>query len=84
MYMNKSIITRDGWHVTNRGFRYYVEDGRIIYGIVDLDDGSELRVYQYKVLRTKRGDVVDYKRVTPIARYSNLVRYVWIPSTGGK
>lgn len=80
--MNKSIITREGWHVTNRGFRYYVGDGRIIYGIVDLSDGTELCIYQYKVRRTKSGEVIDYKRVTPIARYYNLTRYVWIPSIG--
>ena len=77
--MNKSIITRDGWHVTHDGFRYYVEGGRIIYGIADLDDGSELRMYQYKVRRTKSGEVFDYKRVTPLARYCNLTRYVWRP-----
>ena len=78
--MNKSIITREGWHVTHDGFRYYVEGGRIIYGIVDLDDGSELRLYQYKIRRTKSGEVFDYKRVMPLARYCNLKRYVWSPS----
>lgn len=82
--MNKSIITREGWHITHGGFRYYVEDGRIIYGIADLDDGSELRMYQYKVRKTKSGKVFDYKRVTPLARYYNLTRYVWSPSIGGK
>lgn len=80
--MNKSIITREGWHVTRDGFRYYVKDGRIIYGVVELDDGSELRVYQYEV-RRKSGKVFDYKRVTPLARYYNLTRYVWSPSIGG-
>lgn len=80
--MNKSIITREGWHVTRDGFRYYVKDGRIIYGVVELDDGSELRVYQYEV-RRKIGKVFDYKRVTPLARYYNLTRYVWSPSIGG-
>lgn len=82
--MNKSIITREGWHTTQDGFRYYVECGRIIYGIVDLDDGSELRMYQYKVRRTKSGKVIDYKRIVPLARYYNLKRYVWSPSIGGK
>lgn len=82
--MNKSIITREGWHVTRDGFRYYVEGGRIIYGIVDFDDGSEIRVYQYKVRRTKSGKVIDYKRITPLARYNNLNRYVWSQSIGGK
>lgn len=82
--MNKSIITREGWHVTHDGFRYYVGGGRIIYGIINLDDGSELRMYQYKVRRTKSGKVFDYKRVTPLARYYNLARYVWSPSIGGK
>ena len=82
--MNKSIITRDGWHVTRDGFRYYIEGRRIIYGIVNLDDGSELRMYQYKVCRTKSGEVSGYKRVTPLARYYNLKRYVWSPSIGGK
>lgn len=82
--MNKSIITREGWHVTHDGFRYYIEGGKIIYGIVNLDDGSELRMYQYKVRRTKNGDLFDYKRVTPLARYYNLNRYVWSPSIGGK
>ena len=81
--MNKSVITREGWHVTRDGFRYYVEDGRIIYGIVDLGDGSELRTYQYKVRRTKSGEVIDYERITPLARYYNLDRYVWSPSIGG-
>ena len=82
--MNKSIITREGWHVTRDGLRYYVEDDRIIYGFVDLDDGSVLRMYQYKVRRTKSGKVVDYERIMPLARYSNLTRYVWRPSIGGK
>ena len=82
--MNKSIITREGWHVTRDGFRYYVEGDRIIYGIVDLGDGSELRIYQYKVRRTKSGKVFDYKRIMPLARYYNLTRYVWSPSMGGK
>ena len=82
--MNKSIITREGWHVTRDGVRYYVEGGRIIYAIVDLDDGSELRVYQYKVCRTNSGEDFDYERVTPLARYYNLKRYVWSPSIGGK
>ena len=82
--MNKSIITRDGWHVTHDGFRYYIECGRIIYGIADLDDGSELLMYQFKVRRTKRGEVIDYERITPLARYYNLTRYVWSPSIGGK
>ena len=77
--MDKSIITREGWHVTHGGFRYYVEGGRILYGIINLDDGSELRMYQYKVRRTKSGKVFDYKRVTPLARYYNLTRYVWRP-----
>ena len=77
--MNKSIITREGWHATRDGFRYYVEDDRIIYGIADLDDGSELRMYQYKVRRTKSGEVFEYERVTPLARYCNLTRYVWRP-----
>ena len=77
--MNKSIITREGWHVTNDGFRYYVEGGRIIYGIVALDDGSELRMYQYKVCRTNSGEVSVLKRVTPLARYYNLKRYGWSP-----
>ena len=81
--MNKSIISREGWHVTQNGFRYYVEDGKIIYGIAELNDGSELRMYQYKVQRTKSGKVFDYKRVTPLARYYNLTRYVWSPSIGG-
>lgn len=81
--MNKSIITREGWHVTHDGFRYYVECGRIIYGIVNLDDGSELRMFQYKVRRTKSGRVFDYKRVRPLARYYNLTRYVWSPLIGG-
>lgn len=81
--MNKSIITREGWHVTHDGFRYYVEGGRIIYGIINLDDGSELRMYQYKVCR-KSMHVTFYVRVTPLARYYNLTRYVWRPSIGGK
>lgn len=81
--MNKSIITREGWHTTNDGFRYYIKGGRIIYGIADLDDGSELRMYQYKVCRTNSGDGFAYKRVTPLARYYNLTRYVWSPSIGG-
>lgn len=81
--MNKSIINREGWHVTHDGFRYYVEGGRIIYGIVELDDGSELRMYQYKILRTKSGEVFDCKRVMPLARYYNLTRYGWRPSIGG-
>lgn len=82
--MNKSIIARDGWHVTHDGFRYYVEGGRIIYGIADIDDGSELRMYQYKVRRMHSGNIIDYKRVMPLARYYNLTRYVWSPSIGGK
>lgn len=82
--MNKSIITREGWHSTHDGFRYYIEGGRIMYGIVTLDDGSELRVCQYKVRRTKSGKVFDYKRITPLARYNNINRYVWSPSIGGK
>ena len=82
--MNKSIITREGWHVTHDGFRYYVDGGRIIYGIADLDDGTELLMYQYKVRRTNSGEVFDYERVTPLARYYNLNRYVWSPSVGGK
>ena len=82
--MNKSIITREGWHTTHDGFRYYIKGGRIIYGIVELDDGSELRMYQYKVRHTNSGEVFDYKRVTPLARYYNLIRYVWSPSIGGK
>lgn len=82
--MNKSIITRDGWHVTHDGFRYYVECGRIIYGIAVHDDGSELLMYQYKVRRTKSGKVFDYKRVMPLARYYNLTRYVWRSSIGGE
>ena len=77
--MNKSIIDREGWHVTHDGFRYYIKGGRIIYGIVNLDDGSEVRLFQYKVRRTKSGKVFDYKRVTPLARYYNLTRYVWSP-----
>ncbi len=81
--MNKSIITREGWHVTHGGFRYYVEGGRIIYGIINLDDGSELRLYQYKVGR-KSGHVTLHVRVTPLARYYNLTRYVWRPSIGGE
>lgn len=81
--MNKSIITREGWHVTHDGFRYYVEGGRIIYGIINLDDGSELRMYQYKVGRKSRHDTF-YVRVKPLARYYNLTRYVWSPSIGGK
>ena len=82
--MNKSIITREGWHVTRDGFRYYVEDDRIIYGTVNLDDGTDIRMYQYKVRRTKSGKVIDCKRITPLARYYNLTRYVWSPSIGGK
>ena len=82
--MNKSIITREGWHVTHDGFRYYVDGGRIIYGIADLDDGTELLMYQYKVRRTNSGEVFDYESVTPLARYYNLNRYVWSPSVGGK
>ena len=82
--MNKSIITREGWHVTHDGFRYYVEGGRIIYGIADLDDGSELRMYQYKACRANSGDLFHFKRVTPLARYYNLTRYFWRPSIGGK
>lgn len=81
--MNKSIITREGWHVTHDGFRYYVEGGRIIYGLVNLDDGSELMLYQYKVGRKSR-HVTFYVRVKPLARYYNLTRYVWRPLTGGK
>lgn len=81
--MNKSIINREGWHITHDGFRYYVEDGRIIYGLVNLDDGSELRLYQYKVGR-KSKHVTFYVRVKPLARYNNLTRYVWRPSTGGE
>lgn len=81
--MNKSIITREGWHVTNKGFRYYVEGGRIMYGIVNLDDGSEHRMYQYKVGRKSR-HVIFYERVTPLARYYNLNRFVWRPSIGGE
>ena len=77
--MNKSIITREGWHVTRDGFRYYVKGGRIIYGIVDTDDGAGVRMFQYKVRRTKSGKVFDYKRITPIARYYNVTRYVWSP-----
>lgn len=77
--MNKSII-RDGWHVTHDGFRYYVEGGRIIYGIINLDDGSEHRVYQYKACRTKSGKVFGFERVTPLARYYNLIRYGWCTS----
>ena len=80
--MNKSIITRDGWHVTHDGFRYYVEGGRIMYGIIDLDDGSELRLYQYKVGRKSR-HVTFHVRVTPLARYYNLKRYSWSPLIGG-
>lgn len=82
--MNKSIINREGWHVTHDGFRYYVKGGRIIYGIVELDDGSEIRMYQYKILRTKSGEVFDCKRVMPLARYCNLTRYGWRPSIGGE
>lgn len=82
--MNKSIINREGWHVTHDGFRYYVEGGRIIYGIVELDDGSEIRMYQYKILRKQSGEVFDCKRVTPLARYYNLTRYGWCPSIGGE
>ena len=81
--MNKSIITREGWHTTQDGFRYYVKCGRIIYGIAVLDDGSELRVYQYKVCR-KSEHVTFYVRVKPLARYYNLNRYIWRPSIGGE
>ena len=82
--MNKSNITREGWHVTHQGFRYYVEDGRIIYGIANFDDGTELRMYQYKVRYSKSGEVFDYKRITPLATYGNIKRYVWRSSTGGE
>lgn len=82
--MNKSIINREGWHTTRDGFRYYIKGGRIIYGIADLDDGSELLMYQYKVCRTNSGEVFDYKRVTPLARYYNLKRFGWSPLIGGK
>ena len=82
--MNNSMMKRDGWHTTHDGFRYYIKGGRIIYGISDLDYGSELRMYQYKVRRTNSGEVFEYERVTPLARYYNLTRYVWSPSVGGK
>lgn len=74
--MNKSIITREGWHVTRAGFRYYVEGGRIIYGIASLYDGSEVKVFPFKV-RCDRGIIIGYEQIEPLARYYNLTRYVW-------
>jgi hypothetical protein len=74
--MNKSIITREGWHITRDGFRYYVEGGRIIYGIATLYDGTEVKVFPFKVQKD-RGLIIGYDRVEPLARYYNLTRYDW-------
>lgn len=75
--MNKSIITREGWHTTQDGFRYYVENGRIVKGIGTFYDGSERTLYPFKEVRGKSGNIIGYDRVEPLARYYNLTRYVW-------
>lgn len=74
--MNKSIINREGWHTTQHGFRYYVEGGRIIYGVAGQYNGTDIKLFPYKVKRNS-GNVTFYERVEPLARYSNLTRYVW-------
>lgn len=74
--MNKSIITREGWHTTNHGFRYYIENGRILYGVASRYNGQDVTVYPHKVI-AKNGTVYGYERVEPLARYYNLTRYVW-------
>lgn len=74
--MNKSIINREGWHTTQHGFRYYVEGGKIIYGLARRYNGTDIKLFPYKVKR-KSGDVTFYERVEPLARYYNLTRYVW-------
>ena len=76
--MNKSIITREGWHVTRDGFRYYVEGGKIIYGLARRYNGKDIKLFPYKVKRKSRY-VTIYERVEPLARYCNLTRYVWRP-----
>lgn len=75
--MNKSIINREGWHTTRHGFRYYVEGGKIIYGLARRYDGSDIKMFQYKVVLGNFGRVIGYKRIKPLARYYNLTRYVW-------
>lgn len=75
--MNKSIITREGWHTTNHGFRYYIENGRILYGVASRYDGEDVTLYPHKVIQNKQGCVFGYERVEPLARYYNLTRYVW-------
>lgn len=74
--MNKSIINREGWHTTRHGFRYYVEGGKIIYGLAGRYNGTDIKLFPYKVKR-KSGHVTFYERVEPLARYYNLTRYVW-------
>lgn len=74
--MNKSIINREGWHTTQHGFRYYVEGGKIIYGLAERYNGMEIKLFPYKVKRKSR-HVTIYERVEPLARYYNLTRYVW-------
>lgn len=75
--MNKSIITREGWHTTHDGFRYLVEDGRIIRGVGTFDDGVEHTLYPFREVRDRNGKILFYDRVTPLARYYNLTRYIW-------
>ena len=74
--MNKSIITREGWHTTNHGFRYYVEGGRILYGMSSFYNGNDVTLYPHKVCY-KGGRIIGYERVEPLARYYNITRHVW-------
>lgn len=75
--MNKSIIAREGWHTTRDGFRYYVENGRIVRGIGVSYDGSEHTLYPYREIRGKGGRIIGYDSVEPLARYYNITRYTW-------
>lgn len=64
---------RDGWHMV-AGWEVYVEDGRILRGVMELCDGS--RVTCYPMRHDRRRDVWgwDRKPLTPAAFRAGLAR----------